>query len=36
MSTVYHTQETALNAVIPVADYLTQHGMDDVAARPRW
>lgn len=33
MSTVYRTQDTALNAVIPVADYLTQMGCGDVAAR---
>lgn len=33
MSTIYRTQDTALNAVIPVADYLKEHGMGDVAAR---
>jgi len=33
MSTIYRTQDTALSAVIPVADYLKEHGMGDVAAR---
>lgn len=33
MSTIYRTQDTALNAVVPVADYLTQMGMEDVATR---